>query len=765
MRAERGWIAALASAMFIAVICAVAPARAQTPAPASAPAAPSAQISPQEAENLLKTLQDPAARQTFIDHLQALVNAQRSMATPAQEPVPDRIASYLLEELSDSIVAGGEALLRASDFITDAPRLYDWLRRTLGDPATRDRLFEILSKVLMALAVGWAAEYAVVRAMRGSRSWIERRATRGGWTRAPLALLSALAAAVPIAVFVAGAFGALTLSQPSRPARLVTLALINAHVLARAVLVIIGAILSPRSSALRAVPLGDETAAYLQVWGGRITGLAVYGYFLASAALLVGVPAASFGFLVKLLGFAVTLLLTVLILQNRTAVAAAIESSGGSRPSGLRHVAAAYWHIGAIAYIASIFVVWLARPSQGFIFVFRATVVTILAVVFSRVAVRLIRRGIDEIFRITGDIRQRFPTLEARANSYLQIFTIAAIVLVYGFAALIVLNAWGLESFAWFDTPLGQRVATSVVSIAVFTLIAVAIWETLNALLERYAATAFGPASGRRSARGRTIITLVQRVLLIALAAVVGLVILSEVGINIAPLLAGAGVVGLAVGLGAQTMIKNLIEGVAIILEDSFTVGDVVEIGGKSGVIEAISMRMVRLRDYSGYVHTIPFSQIVTVTNMTRDFAFAVFDVGVDYGADVDRVIEVLKAEGAALRADPKVGPAILGDLEVAGVDKFEDSAVVIKVRFKIQPPIEQWNVQRAFNRRIKIAFDREGIVIPFPQRTVHVAEIPRLDVLQAAEGEPDAAAQPPAATPRSSASTLGASTTKRATS
>ena len=764
MSAERGRLAGLLAALLVVACTLAVPARAQTAAPAAAPAAPSGQISPQDAENLLKTLQDPVARQKFTDQLQAFVNAQHSMAAPAQEPVPDRIASYLLEQLSDSIVAGGEALLRASDFITDAPRLYDWLRQTLGDPATRDRLFEILSKVLMALGVGWAAEYAVVRATRGGRFWIEHRATRGGWTRAPLALLSALVAAVPIAVFVAVAFGELTLSQPSRPARLVTLALINAHVLARVVLVILGAILSPRSSALRVVPLGDETAAYLQIWGGRITGLAVYGYFLASAALLVGVPAASFGFLLKLLGFTVTLLLTVLILQNRTAVAAAIESSDGLRRSGLRHFAAAYWHIGAIVYIASIFVVWLARPNQGFIFVFRATMVTIFAVVFSRIAVRLIRRGIDEIFRITGDIRQRFPTLEARANSYLQIFTIAAIVLVYGFAALVILNAWGLESFAWFDTPLGQRVARSAVSIIVFTLIAVAVWETLNALLERYAATAFGPDSGRRSARGRTIITLVQRVLLIALAAVVGLVILSEVGINIAPLLAGAGVVGLAVGLGAQTMIKNLIEGVAIILEDSFTVGDVVEIGGKSGVIEAISMRMVRLRDYSGYVHTIPFSQIVTVTNMTRDFAFAVFDVGVDYGADVDRVIDVLKAEGAALRADPKVGPAILGDLEVAGVDKFEDSAVVIKVRFKIQPPIEQWNVQRAFNRRIKIAFDREGIVIPFPQRTVHVAEVPRLDLLQAADSAPDTATQAPVAA-RSSAATVGASTTKRATS
>lgn len=743
--------------MLVAAAFGLGHARAQTPAPAT-PA-----VTPQQAQNLVKTLQDPAARQKLIDELNTLAHAQPA-AAPAS-PVPERVASYLLEQLSDSIVAGGEAVLRATAFLTDAPKLYDWARATLGDPATRARLAEILSKVLLALGVAWAAEYAAVRAMRGVRAWIEQTAARDGWARGPLAVLSTLVAAVPIAVFVAVALGTLTLSQPSRPSRLVTLALVNAHVLARLILVVVGVILAPRSTAMRLLPVGDETATYLQIWSGRITVLAVYGYFLASAALLIGVPHASFDFLIELLGLAITLLLIVLILQNRTAVAAAIEGTTGGRPprlTGLRRQTAEYWHVPAILYVGGVFVVWLVRPNEGFLFVVRATITTVLAIVLGRVAVRLTRRGFDKIFRITGDIRQRFPTLESRANSYLQLFNITTTVLICGFATLVILNAWGLESFAWFDTPFGQRVATSVISVVVFTAIAVALWEIVNALLERYAATAFGPASGRRSARGRTIITLVQRVLLVVLAAVIGLVILSEAGINIAPLLAGAGVVGLAVGLGAQTMIKNLIEGVAIILEDSFAVGDVVEIADKSGVIEAISMRMVRLRDYSGYVHTIPFSQIVTITNMTRDFAFAVFDIGVGYGEDVDRVVEVVKAEAVALRADPRVGPAIVADLEIAGVDKLGDSAVVIKTRFKIQPPIEQWNVSRAFNRRIKLAFDREGIEIPFPQRTIHVADMPRLN--GAGEDQPSAAsARASASAP--SVSDVGASTTRRATS
>ncbi len=710
-------------AVWAGVVTAPVPARAQT-APASSPSS-AAPLSADDAANLVKTLENPDARQKLIDQLRALAQAQHAAAP--EGPVPDRVASYLLERLSDHIADGAAALFRATAFVTDGPKLYDWLRRTLGDKPTRDRLAEILAKVLLALCAGWVAEYAVVRSVRRMRAWIERRASGDGWKRAPFAVLSALIAAVPIAVFVAVAFGALTLSEPSRPTRLVTLALMNAHVLARVVLVVVGTILAPRSAAMRFVPLGDETAAYIHIWAGRITGIVVYGYFLAEAALLVGVPRPSFDLFMQLLGLVVTLLLVVLILQNRAAVAASIESAGtapGAEPapaSGLRRLLAEYWHVVAILYVGIVFIVWLIRPNQGFLFVIRATAVTVLAILIARVAARLVRRGFEAIFRITGDVRQSFPTLEARANRYLQVFNVAAAVIVYGLAALSILNAWGVQSFAWFETPLGQRVGTSVVSILVFTTVAVVAWEVVNALLERYAATAFGPASGRRSARGRTIITLVQRALLIVLGVFVVLVILSEIGINIGPLLAGAGVVGLAVGLGAQTMIKNLIEGMGIILEDSFAVGDIIEIGGKSGVIEAITMRMVRLRDYSGHVHTIPFSQIATITNMTRDFAFAVFDVGVGYDEDIDHVIEVMKAEAAALRTDPKLGSVIREDLEIAGVDALGDSTVVIKARMKIYPPVEQWNVKRAFNRRIKIAFDREGIRIPNPQQKVHI--------------------------------------------
>jgi len=305
-----------------------------------------------------------------------------------------------------------------------------------------------------------------------------------------------------------------------------------------------------------------------------------------------------------------------------------------------------------------------------------------------------------------------------RANRYLQIFNVAILVAGYGFATVVILQAWGLRSLDWLTSPLGRRIAASVISIALIVVIAAVLWETINALLDRYAQRSFD--ASRRSSRVRTLILLTQRGFLAVLCVFVGMIILSEIGINIAPLVAGAGVVGLAVGLGAQTLVKNLIEGIANLIEDSFAVGDVVKLGDMSGVVEEISMRTVRLRDFAGHVHTIPFSEIKTITNMTRDFSFAVFDLGVGYESDVDRVREILVKEAAGLRADKELGPFITSDLEFSGLDTFGESAITVKGRLRTLPG-KQWQVQRAFNQRIKAAFDREGIDIPFPHRTIRI--------------------------------------------
>jgi small-conductance mechanosensitive channel len=209
----------------------------------------------------------------------------------------------------------------------------------------------------------------------------------------------------------------------------------------------------------------------------------------------------------------------------------------------------------------------------------------------------------------------------------------------------------------------------------------------------------------------------------VLITAVAGMLVFTELGISIAPILATAGVLGLAVGFGAQSLVKDYFSGLFLLLEDQIRQGDVVQAGGKAGLVEDITLRHVRLRDYDGNVHYVPNGHIDSVTNMTRDFAFAVIDVGVAYREDIDEVFSVIREVAAGMRADPQLKDIILEDVELAGVDNWADSAVVIRLRFKVAP-IQQWTVKREFLRRLKYAFDARGIEIPYPHLTVYAGQL-----------------------------------------
>jgi small conductance mechanosensitive channel len=202
------------------------------------------------------------------------------------------------------------------------------------------------------------------------------------------------------------------------------------------------------------------------------------------------------------------------------------------------------------------------------------------------------------------------------------------------------------------------------------------------------------------------------------------MLILNELGISIAPILATAGVAGVAIGFGAQSLIRDYFTGFFLLLEDQVREGDVVELAGKGGLVEEVTLRYVRLRDADGHVHYIPNGEIKLVTNRTRGYATPVIDVPVAYRENTDEVVAVMRDTAAALRADPVWQAKIVEDLEVIGVDRWDDSAVVLRARFKVIPPIEQWNVKREYLRRLKQSFDAKGIEIPFRHLTVYAGQL-----------------------------------------
>lgn len=258
----------------------------------------------------------------------------------------------------------------------------------------------------------------------------------------------------------------------------------------------------------------------------------------------------------------------------------------------------------------------------------------------------------------------------------------------------------------------------NVVLIIVMALIVRSVAKRLLSVLHtRLLARAPGTEERKR-------IDTLDRIFGYIVSVVVGVVtimlVLAELGISIAPLLATAGVVGIAISFGAQSLVKDYFTGFVMLMENQIRVGDSVDVAGKSGTVEEVTLRYVRLRDGEGAVHFVPNSAIATVTNHSRDFAYAVVDIGIGYSANLGRTYEVIQSVGQALREDATEGSKIIGDMEILGVTQLADSAVTVRVRMKVQP-MDKWSVRRAILARVKESFEAQGIEIPFPQRVVHV--------------------------------------------
>ncbi len=306
-----------------------------------------------------------------------------------------------------------------------------------------------------------------------------------------------------------------------------------------------------------------------------------------------------------------------------------------------------------------------------------------------------------------------------RAMTFLVAFVVLAFPLLdlAGFRPGVGLNSEDLGHWA-------ARTGMRIVALLLLAFVVVRIITIVISRAEQELSLGTGLDALERRKRAQTIASLARRVLTGLIWTTAVLVVLRELQVDITPVLAGAGIIGLAVGFGAQTLVRDIISGFFLIIEDQVRVGDVAVVNGTGGLVEQINLRTIVLRDLEGVVHTFPNGEIKTLANRTKDFAFYVIDLGFEYGEDVDRVIAVVHEAGAALLADARFAPSMLEPVEVLGVDDFRDSAVILKVRVKTIP-LKQWEVGRELRRRIKQLMDRDGIRIPFPQLQVHLAADP----------------------------------------
>ena len=277
------------------------------------------------------------------------------------------------------------------------------------------------------------------------------------------------------------------------------------------------------------------------------------------------------------------------------------------------------------------------------------------------------------------------------------------------------LAVWCVNSVPWLDNPLGKRFAEFVISVLLALALAGMVWHLISNMMERYLdGTYKDGVKVVRSARVRTLFPMFRHGLKIVMIIIMVLVVMSEMGIDVTPLLAGAGVLGIAVGFGSQALVKDFLTGLFIILEDSISVGDYLTIGSHTGTVEMMTIRTIKLRDNHGGLHVLPFGEVTSFINHTKDYAYALVDIGVSYDGNLRHIIATLRDLGEQLCADPEFGPMIIEPIEVLGLESFNDSSITIRSRFKTLPQ-DHWAVRREFSLRLKERFDAEKIEIPYP--------------------------------------------------
>jgi moderate conductance mechanosensitive channel len=588
------------------------------------------------------------------------------------------------------------------------PQLSGWYNQQVTNPHLQERwtatgndfLYVIGLSFLFALAIELLL-YPVRRAFR------QRHIENARGTFITIVILFLLRA-IPILVFVASSATLLDQIESQKFARFIILNVVYALTLSRVVITFIRGVLAPNNAAFRLTPLSDSQALYGYRWLCVFSILIIFAYFVGDVARAAHVPNAVINSFANILGFVLVLMTIFIIAQKRAFVAVLLRGRISAANKDLtllddmRLWLARTWHMLAILYLIIGYAVAALGVANGFALILRGTVVTLL-----------IFAVMNWLFGAISRWGARDTSPGAAMHHAILRFLMRAVIWVL--TALGIAAGWGADITALFATPLGQRVLGSVFSISVTIIIVACAYEVLSSGIERHLSRRDEESKTlKASARALTLLPMIRNAVFISFAVIVGLVMMSEAGFNIGPLLAGAGVVGVAVGFGSQTLVKDFLTGLFIVVENTIAIGDVVTVGTHSGVVEAMSVRTLRLRDMDGALHILPFSEVTQIINMTRGFAYAQIAVGVAYDTDLERAMSVIRSLGEEMQKDPIYKRVILEPIEVLGVDKLGDSSITLLARLRTRPG-KQWDVKRMFMLKLVQRFAKEGIDIPFP--------------------------------------------------
>ena len=516
---------------------------------------------------------------------------------------------------------------------------------------------------------------------------------------------------------------------------------LNAFLLVEMTKVVIRSFLSPVASGLRLVPVGDKAAAALTRYLSIVVSVLGYGQLLVVPIVNQSVNTAAGAGVSALLSVLVLLYFVYIVLRRRKAVTRWLQSEAdpseaqaaeGVDPATIAearrgfiartlHGLAGIWHWFALAYIAVMFIVVMTQPAEvtlnAIVGSGKILAAIIIAALLSGWLAQAVHRGIS----LPEDVNAKLPLLERRINTFvprafsaLRLFLLICVL----FFTLDVIGTIDMRS--WLEGQVGLAVTKALISVGLILTVAFGIWLALTSFVDYKLNPEYGAVP---TSRETTLLTLLRNAATITLIILTLMFVLSEIGLDIGPLLASAGVLGLAIGFGAQKMVQDIITGVFIQFENVINVGDVITVGGTTGTVEKLSVRSVSLRDVQGAFHMIPFSTVDVVSNYMRGFSYTVCDMGIAYRENVEEAKQAMfDAFDRMMENEPEIANSIMGELEWFGVQSLGDSAVVLRVRIKTDPG-KQWGIGRMYNGYLKTVFDERGIEIPFPQQTIWLGE------------------------------------------
>lgn len=648
-------------------------------------------------EKLVKTLESKSARKEFISQLRTMIAAKSKVEN---EPAP-----LALSKISEIIHAISEKIL---EFFSECEKTFTEVIKLLDNPAFRVKLIHAFKNIFLILGLG----IIINRSIRWI-SYYTYKHFKNDTQQTPLSnrklrfiqrIINGFAViSMIIAMFTFASNLSLEgLIEPITYLFMVALASYEIAVF------LYQLIFSPHVKELRLIKVHDTTARlsyrYLQV----VTFLMVAGMALSELLLLLKSPVIFYSFVIKaiLLIACFKTLWSIYMMRNRVSHWLVHQEQNINNNKQFSSTIARTWHVWASLYVCVFGVTTFFQKinnvkAVAFSFIGTAFLITVSYILVLKIP-RFVRTFI-------GHIVHHLPHIHPRRNFY-TVFLSLLISLSIMFSLLFLsLEIWDFEVFDFFSKIEG--LPSAFLNIILIFLLGIFIWELNEYIIDRF----FNRSSKQRKGIVRkqrllTIKPLVQNTTRFILFALVGLIIFAELNLDITPLLAGVGVIGIAFSFGSQSLVKDIITGIFILVEDTINVGDIVQIDGQNGNVEAISLRTVKLRDSEGNLHTIPFSGITKITNMSKNFAYYLFQIAVSYSQNLDHAYEAMKEVDQDIRNDSKYSPMILEPLEIMGVDKFTETGIILQARIKTLPDKSRWIVGREFNRRLKINFNQKGI-------------------------------------------------------